>query len=72
MPRASGRADGDRWVIKIDGVGGDEQPMSATNIVTRLGKDRMTWQSAERTRGGSAIPGIDEFVVVRKPPEVGK
>ena len=64
--------DGNRWVIKIDGVGKDEQPLSATNIVTRLGKDRMTWQSVDRTLGGSAIPGIDEFVVVRKPPEVGK
>jgi hypothetical protein len=37
-----------------------------------MGKDRMSWQSTERTLGGSAVPGIDEFVVVRKPPEAGK
>jgi uncharacterized protein (TIGR02246 family) len=64
--------DGDRWVIKVEGVGRDGLPSSATNIVTRLGKDRMSWQSVDRTLGGSAIDGIDEFVVVRTPPEVGK
>ena len=63
---------GNQWVVKVEGVGQDGQPVSATNIITRLGKDRMSWQSTERTVGGSAVPGIDEFVVVRKPPEVGK
>lgn len=63
--------DGDQWVIKIEGVRQDGLPASATNIVTRLGKDRMSWQSVDRTLGGSAIAGIDEFVVVRTPPEVG-
>ena len=32
----------------------------------------MSWQSIDRTVGGTAVPGIDEFVVVRKPPEAGK
>ena len=63
---------GNQWVVKVEGVRQDGQPASATNIITRLGKDRMGWQSTERTLGGSAVPGIDEFVVVRKPPEVGK
>jgi uncharacterized protein (TIGR02246 family) len=63
---------GNQWVIKVDGVNQDGQPVSATNIITRLGKDRMGWQSTHRTLGGSAVPGIDEFVVVRTPPEVGK
>ena len=63
---------GNQWVIKVEGVRQDGQPASATDIVTRLGKDRMGWQSTARTLGGSAVPGIDEFVVVRKPPEVGK
>ena len=64
--------NGNQWVIKVEGVRQDGQPVSATNIITRLGKDRMSWQSVDRTLGGSAIPGIDEFVVVRTPPEVGK
>ena len=64
--------NGNQWVIKTEGVGPDGRPESATNILTRLGKDRLGWQSVDRTHGGSAIPGIDEFVVVRTPPEVGK
>ena len=63
---------GDQWVIKVDGVSQEGQPVSATNIITRLGKDRMSWQLTARTLGGSAVPGIDEFTIVRKPPEVGK
>ena len=64
--------NGDRWVIKVEGVRQDGLPSSATNIITRLGKDRLGWQSVDRTLGGSAIAGVDEFVVVRTPPEVGK
>ena len=63
---------GNQWVIKVEGVNQDGQHESATNIITRLGKDRMSWQSTERTVGGSAVPGVDEFTIVRKPPEVGK
>ena len=63
---------GNRWILKVEGVRQDGQPASATNIITRLGKDRMGWQSVDRTLGGAALPGINEFVVVRKPPEVGK
>lgn len=64
--------NGNQWVIKVEGVSQDGQPASATNIITRLGKDRLSWQSVDRTLGGAAIPGVDEFVVVRTPPEVGK
>jgi uncharacterized protein (TIGR02246 family) len=64
--------NGNQWVVKVEGVGREGQPVSATNIITRLGKDRMSWQSTERTIGGAAVPGIDEFTIVRKPPEVGK
>ncbi len=64
--------DGDRWLIKAEGVRQDGKPASATNIVTRLGKDRMSWQSVDRTLGAAAIAEINEFTVVRKPPEAGK
>ncbi|APW61440.1 YybH family protein [Paludisphaera borealis] len=63
---------GDEWVIKVEGVRQDGQPASSTNVVRRLGKDRISWQSVQRTLGGTAIPGVDEFVIVRKPPQVGK
>jgi len=64
--------NGDQWVIKAEGVRPDGLHASATNIITRLGKDRLGWQSVDRTLGGAAIPGIDEFTVVRKPPEAAK
>ncbi len=63
---------GNQWVVKVEGVGREGKPVSATNIITRQGKDRMSWQSTERTVGGSAVPGIEEFTIVRKPPDVGK
>ncbi len=64
--------NGNQWVVKAEGVDHDGEPASATNIITRLGKDRIGWQSANRTLGGAAVPGIDEFILVRKPPEIGK
>jgi uncharacterized protein (TIGR02246 family) len=64
--------EGNRWMVKVEGVRQDGHAVTATNIITRIGKDRMGWQSVDRTLGGSSIPGVDEFVVVRTPPEVGK
>lgn len=63
---------GDQWLIRSEGATADGRPATMTNIITRLGKDRASWQSVDRTVGGEAVPGIDEFVIVRKPPEVGK
>jgi uncharacterized protein (TIGR02246 family) len=64
--------NGNQWVVKVEGVNGIGKPISATNIVTRFDKDRMGWESVDRTEGAAALPGIDQFIVVRKPPEVGK
>ena len=41
-------------------------------LLKPLGKDRASWQVVDRTLGRAALPGIDEFSLVRKPPEVGK
>lgn len=64
--------DGNRWVVKVEGVRQDGKSASATTILTRLSKDRIEWRSVDRTLGGAAVAEEDEFVVVRKPPEVGK
>ena len=45
--------NGDQWVIKAEGVRQDGQHASATNIITRLGKDRRT---GSRSTGPSAAP----------------
>ena len=63
---------GDHWVIKVDGLRQDGKHASATNIITRLGKDRASWKSVDLTIGGALVPGFDEFTIVRKPPEPGK
>ena len=44
--------DGDRWIVKLTGVTRDGEPATATNVITLLGKDRMTWQSRDRIVGG--------------------
>ncbi|WP_254053903.1 hypothetical protein [Singulisphaera sp. GP187] len=59
-------------MIKAEGVRQDGRHASVTNILKRLGKDRASWQSVDRTLGGVATPGVDEFTLVRKPPEAGK
>lgn len=64
--------DGDRWVVKLSAIRSDGQSASATNIITRLGPDRLGWESTDRTLGSEALPGIDRFIVVRKPPEPGR
>lgn len=61
--------DGDRWIIKLSGVTRDGDPVSATNTITLVSKDQMTWQSRDRIVGGQAVPDTEEVVVVRSPPE---
>lgn len=61
--------DGNRWIIKMTGVTRDGKPASSTNIITRAGRDRMTWQSRDRTVGGEPQADIVEVAVVRPPPK---
>jgi uncharacterized protein (TIGR02246 family) len=64
--------DGERWIVKLCGARADGQSVSVTTTITRLGPDRFSWECADRTLGGDVVPGIDRFVVVRKPPEPGR
>jgi uncharacterized protein (TIGR02246 family) len=64
--------DDDRWVIKSTGVRSDGQPISVTSAITILGKDRLLWETFDRTLGGEAIPDTDSFTVVRSAPNPGK
>jgi len=63
---------GDQWIVKSTGVRDDGQPVSATSVITVLGKDRVGWEMVDRTVGAEAIPDIDRFIMVRKAPEPGK
>ena len=64
--------DGDRWITKVSGVRSDGQSVSTTNAFTALGKDRLLWESLERTIGGEVVPGTDQFYLVRPAPQPGK
>lgn len=61
--------DGDRWVVKTTGVTRDGKPASATSVTTRTAKDRMTWQSRDRSIGGERLPDVGPVVIVRTPPK---
>jgi hypothetical protein len=64
--------DGDRWITNASGVRSDGQAVSVTTAVTPHGKDRIRWQTLERTVGGEAVPGTDEYYLVRRAPVPGK
>jgi uncharacterized protein (TIGR02246 family) len=64
--------DDDRWIVKATGVRSDGQAVSVTNAITLLGKDRILWESYDRTLGGEALSDTDRFTLVRRPPNPGK
>jgi uncharacterized protein (TIGR02246 family) len=64
--------DGGRWIIKASGVRSDGRAVSTTNAFTAVGKDRILWETLERSVGGKAVPGTDQFYLVRPAPSPGK
>ena len=64
--------DGDRWITRASGVRSDGQSVSTTSAFTALGKDRILWETLERTVGDEAVPGTDQYFLVRRAPLPGK
>jgi hypothetical protein len=64
--------DGERWVTRSSGVRSDGQSVSVTTAIMPLGKDRILWETVDRTVGGEAVPGTDQFYLVRPAPRPGK
>ena len=62
----------DRWIVKMSGVTHDGRVGSATNIYTRLGDDRYSFESRDRVVGGIPAPSLPEIIVSREAPEPGK
>ena len=60
---------GNQWIAKLTGTTSDGRASSSTNVVTRVSKDRMTWQSRDRVVGDEVLPNIEEIVIVRTPPQ---
>ena len=64
--------DGNQWIVKRTGVTRDGKIASATNIITRVSKHRMTWQQRDRIVGGEKTPDIAETPITRRPPTPNK
>jgi uncharacterized protein (TIGR02246 family) len=58
----------DSWVIQMRAVRLDGKVATATNRITRIGTDRMAYQSVDRIVGEEAQPNL-AVTIVRKPPE---
>jgi hypothetical protein len=58
--------NGNQWIIKQSGITYDGQAASATNVITRVSKDRATWCSRDRVIGDALTPDSEEITVVRR------
>ncbi len=63
--------DGNQWIVKRTGVTRDGETASKTTIITRVSRNRMTYQSRDRIVGRERLPDIKEIPIVRKPPLPG-
>jgi uncharacterized protein (TIGR02246 family) len=64
--------DGERWSTRASGVRSDGQSVSVTTAIMPLGKDRILWETLERSVGGEVVAGTDQFYLVRPAPTPGK
>jgi hypothetical protein len=60
--------DGERWVIKHNGVRPEGTTASATHIVSRERHDLVHWSSVDRVVGDESVPEENHYVMVRVPP----
>jgi uncharacterized protein (TIGR02246 family) len=57
--------DGDRWLVRESGVNPAGGRITADNTFSKLGADRFSWQSSNRTLDGEPQPAVDAIEVVR-------
>jgi len=57
--------EGNKWTIKSSATLRDGKKLTATNIVTRIDNDTLTWQSRDRAVDGTALPDIAEIKMRR-------
>lgn len=60
-------ADGDRWLVKTTFRLATGELASATNVITYVDENTLTWQSIGREIAGELQPSIPEVTVVRQP-----
>ena len=57
--------DEDRWIIETIGTHVDGSETTATNVIARVDKDVLTWQSSDRAVAGEALPDIEPVRITR-------
>lgn len=50
--------EGERWLVREAGVNPDGGRTTAENTITKVGEDKLTWQSGNRTLDGDPLPSI--------------
>lgn len=61
----------ERWLVKSTGILPDGRTASATNLLSREGRDVLRWASVDRTLGGRSLPDVETITLVRRPPQPG-
>jgi uncharacterized protein (TIGR02246 family) len=57
--------DGNKWTIDISATLPDGKKMTATNVITKVDKDHLTWQSSKRMVDGKPQPDIEPVKIKR-------
>jgi len=60
------KQDGGKWIVETSASLPGGQKLTATNIVTPVDEDTVTWQSKNRTLDRKSIPDTDEIKLKRK------
>jgi uncharacterized protein (TIGR02246 family) len=48
--------DGNKWTVRVTTTLRDGKKLSATNVITRVDADHLTWESVKRTLDGKELP----------------
>ncbi|WP_050028736.1 SgcJ/EcaC family oxidoreductase [Verrucomicrobium sp. BvORR034] len=57
--------EGERWLVRESGVNPDGGRTTVENTITKVGEDKLTWQSGNRTLDGEPLPSIGVIEVKR-------
>jgi uncharacterized protein (TIGR02246 family) len=57
--------EGAKWIVKTNATLADGSKITATNIITPVDANTVTWQSKDRTSGGKPLPDTKEIKMKR-------
>jgi uncharacterized protein (TIGR02246 family) len=57
--------EGNKWIMEAEGISGDGNHLTATNLMIRLDDDTFTWQSTNRTQDEAELPDLPPVKTTR-------